>query len=48
MSWRETVFQPVQFRPEVETRVRWVEETNPADIVEETYRELATGTPPNS
>ena len=26
------MFQPVQFRPEVETRVRWVEETNPAEI----------------
>ena len=39
------MFQPVQFHPEVETRVRWVEETNPADIVEKTYRELATGTP---
>ena len=39
------MFQPVQFRPDVEARVRWVEETDPAEIVEATYRELARGTP---
>jgi len=38
------VFEPVQFRPEVESRVRWVEETDPVEIVEQTYRELANGT----
>lgn len=40
------MFQPVQFRREVEARVRWVEETDPVEIVEATYRELASGTPP--
>ena len=40
------MFKPVQFRPEVEARVRWVEETDPAQMVEATYRELRGGTPP--
>jgi len=40
------VFEPVQFRADVEERVRWVEETDPAAIVEATYRELKAGTPP--
>ncbi len=40
------MFQAVQFRADVERRVRWVEETDPARIVEETYRELENGTPP--
>ena len=41
------MFKPVQFSTEVEARVRWVEETDPTEIVEETYRELASGTPPS-
>ena len=40
------MFKPVQFRPDVEARVRWVEETDPAKIVEATYKELHNGTPP--
>ena len=40
------MFKPVQFRAEVEARVRWVEETDPADIVDATYRTLKNGTPP--
>ena len=40
------MFQPVQFKPEVEARVRWVEETDPAQMVEATYRQLKGGTPP--
>ncbi|MYF31154.1 MAG: hypothetical protein F4029_04295 [Gammaproteobacteria bacterium] len=40
------MFEPVQFRPEVENRVRWVEETDPVGIVEQTYLELAGGTTP--
>ena len=39
------MFKPVQFRPDVEARVRWVEETDPAEIVEATYKELQSGTP---
>ena len=40
------MFKPVQFRPEVEARARWVEETDPGRIVEATYNELKAGTPP--
>lgn len=40
------MFKPVQFRPEVEARVRWVEETDPGRIVQATYEELKAGTPP--
>lgn len=40
------MFKPVQFRPDVERRVRWVEETDPGDIVEATTQELRRGTPP--
>ena len=39
------MFRPVQFKPEVEARVRWVEETDPAKIVQATYEALKAGTP---
>ena len=40
------MFKPVQFRDDVEARVRWVEETDPGKIVQATYDELKRGTPP--
>ena len=39
------MFKPIQFRPEVEQLVRFVEETDPALIVEETLTKLRNGTP---
>lgn len=38
------MFKPVQFPPDVEDMVRFVEETDPETIVESTYRKLKTGT----
>jgi hypothetical protein len=40
------MFKPVQFERAVEDRVRFVEETDPAQIVEATYAELKAGTSP--
>ncbi len=39
------MFKPIQFNPDVESMVRFVEETNPDDIVEKTYQLLKSGTP---
>ena len=41
------MFKPIQFRPEVEHLVRFVEETEPAKIVEETLAKLRGGTSPD-
>ena len=39
------MFQPIQFRPEVEALVRFVEETPPDEIVEATCAKLRSGLP---
>ena len=38
------MFKPIQFTPEVESLVRFVEETDPATIVEDTLAKLRNGT----
>lgn len=38
------MFKPIQFRPDVERLVRFVEETDPGAIVEETFNKLKKGT----
>jgi len=40
------MFKPVQFPPEVETLVRFVEETDPGDIVDATLTKLRQGVAP--
>ena len=40
------MFKPVQFQPEVETLVRFVEESEPESIVEDTVERLRSGTTP--
>ena len=42
------MFKPVQFRPEVEEMVRFVEETDPERVIEETLSKLRDGTPPKA
>ena len=42
------MFKPIQFGPEIEPLVRFVEETDPARIVEETLAKLRAGTPPSA
>ena len=41
------MFKPIQFRSEVEALVRFVEETDPAQIVEATLAKLRAGTTPD-
>ena len=40
------MFKPIQFRPEVESLVRFVEESDPETIVEQTLHKLRTDTTP--
>jgi hypothetical protein len=40
------MFKPIQFRPDVEALVRFVEESDPASIVENTLEKLRAGTTP--
>jgi hypothetical protein len=39
------MFKPVTFEKDVEAMVRFVEETDPSEIVEQTYQKLNAGTP---
>ena len=39
------MFEPVQFRPEVEELVRFIEETDPNDVIEASYAKLRGGMP---
>ena len=42
------MFKPVEFRPEVEEIVRFVEETDPHRIIEETVKKLQGGLTPQA